>query len=127
MQAASTIVSLAYLWLAVGAVTAAVFLTIGIDRVDEDAQDAYVFRPLLIPGILLLWPLVLWRWWQIEAKSAPWLSRYRPVRQSYPLAIIAMSVAILVAVALGLSERRAWPADIAPEQLSAADPGEAQE
>ena len=23
---------------------------------------AYAFRPLLLPGLALLWPLVLWRW-----------------------------------------------------------------
>lgn len=38
------------------------FLLFGIDRIDPAARGAYGFRPLLLPGLVLLWPLVLWRW-----------------------------------------------------------------
>ena len=105
-------------WLVVGALVAAVFLTIGIDRIDEDARGAYIFRPLLIPGVLLIWPIVLWRWWQIEAEAAPWAARYRPVRASYGAAVILMSLGIVAIVVAGLSVRQSWPADAAPVQLS---------
>jgi len=66
MNTAEAIVGLVRIWFMVGALVAAVFLIIGIDRIDEDARGAYVFRPLLVPGILLIWPLVLWRWWVLE-------------------------------------------------------------
>ena len=43
------------------------FLFRGLDRVDPAARGAYAFRPLLLPGLALLWPLVLWRWRQRAA------------------------------------------------------------
>ena len=51
---------------AVGSVLAAAFLLWGIDRVDAAANGAYAFRPLLIPGIVLLWPVVAVRWIVLE-------------------------------------------------------------
>ncbi|WP_299699177.1 hypothetical protein [uncultured Tateyamaria sp.] len=118
MDVAQALVMAMQTWGMIGALVAAVFLTIGIDRIDEDARGAYVFRPLLIPGVLLIWPIVLWRWWQIETERAAWANRYRPVRASYGLAIIAMSIGILIIVIAGLSVRQTWPADIAPVQLT---------
>ena len=47
---------------AVGAFVAAAFLLLGLDRVDPAARGAYAFRPLLVPGLVLLWPLVALRW-----------------------------------------------------------------
>jgi len=119
MDIAQALVMLMQGWGIIGALVAAVFLVIGIDRIDEDAQGAYIFRPLLIPGVLLIWPLVLWRWWQIESDAAPWAARYRPVRASYGPAVILMSLGIIVIVIAGLSVRQSWPDDIAPVQLSA--------
>ena len=46
-----------------GIAVAMAFLFIGLDRLDPAARGAYAFRPLLVPGLVLLWPLVLWRWW----------------------------------------------------------------
>ncbi|MEP0941540.1 MAG: hypothetical protein ABJH63_04520 [Rhizobiaceae bacterium] len=66
MSVAELLIVVVQLWGAAGAVVAALFLFIGIDRVDPAAHDAYAFRPLLIPGILVIWPLVLWRWWSLE-------------------------------------------------------------
>lgn len=105
-------------WGIIGAIVAAVFLTIGMDRIDEDARGAYIFRPLLIPGVLLIWPLVLWRWWQIEAQAAGWAPRYRAARAWYGPAVIAMSIAIVTIICAGLSVRQTWPADAMPVQLS---------
>lgn len=59
---ANLILTLAYAYAAVGCVVTAAFLVFGIDRVDPTARGAYAFRPLLIPGGILLWPVVLWRW-----------------------------------------------------------------
>jgi hypothetical protein len=47
---------------AVGFGVAVAFLIFGLDRVDDGAHGAYAFRPLMLPGLILLWPLVLWRW-----------------------------------------------------------------
>ncbi len=49
-----------------GLVLAAAFLLWGIDRIDPGAHGAYAFRPLLVPGVVLLWPVVALRWWALE-------------------------------------------------------------
>lgn len=66
---AEMIVHAAILYGVAGLAVAAVFLLWGIDRIDPTADGAYAFRPLLIPGIVLLWPAVLLRW--------AWLERQR--------------------------------------------------
>lgn len=53
----------------IGAAVAALFLLIGLDRIDPAASGAYAFRPLLIPGIVALWPLVLMRWVALERRK----------------------------------------------------------
>ncbi len=120
MDVAEAILMALQAWGILGALVALPFLTIGIDRIDEDARGAYAFRPLLIPGVLLIWPLVLWRWWRIETEASPWMARYLPVRSSYGLAVALMCLAVLTALILGLSVRQDWPADIAPVQLGEA-------
>ena len=121
MELAQSIVMAVQIWGGIGLSVATVFLTVGVDRIDEDARGAYIFRPLLIPGVMLIWPLVLWRWWQIETQNAPWAARYRAVRGWYGAAILAMSIGIVVIIATGLSVRQTWPADAAPVQLGAGD------
>ena len=118
MDIAQALVAGMQTWGIIGAVVAAVFLTIGIERIDEDARGAYFFRPLLIPGVLLIWPLVLWRWWRIETEAAPWAPRYRAVRGKHGVTVILMSIGIVAIVITGLSVRQSWPEDIAPVQLS---------
>ena len=49
-------------WGGVGFAVALAFLFYGFDRIDPSAHDAYAVRPLLVPGLMLLWPLVIWRW-----------------------------------------------------------------
>jgi len=50
------------IWAGIGLIMAAAFLLFGFDRVDPGARDAYAVRPLLVPGLVLLWPVVLCRW-----------------------------------------------------------------
>ena len=50
----------------IGAATAVVFLLYGIDRIDPSARGSYAFRPILVPGIIVAWPLVLYRWASLE-------------------------------------------------------------
>ena len=62
--AASWLVEAALLYAAVGLGVAVAFLIAGIERLDPAARGAYAFRPLLLPGLATLWPLVAWRWWR---------------------------------------------------------------
>ena len=59
---ALTLVHLATIYLAIGAIVATAFLFIGIDQVDPAARGSYAFRPLLLPGVTLLWPYTAARW-----------------------------------------------------------------
>ncbi|MSP03120.1 MAG: hypothetical protein EXR07_19040 [Acetobacteraceae bacterium] len=48
----------------IGFVVGIAFLFLGIGRVDPSAHGSYAFRPLLLPGLILLWPFVAFRWWR---------------------------------------------------------------
>jgi hypothetical protein len=54
---------------AVGLVVGVAFLLVGIERMDQAARGAIAFRPLLLPGLVLLWPVVAWRWWRLAARQ----------------------------------------------------------
>ena len=48
---------------AIGFVVAILFLAFGLGRVDVAAKDTGLFfRLIILPGIVLLWPFILWRW-----------------------------------------------------------------
>ncbi len=66
MSTAGVLVALAGAYGAVGLVIGVAFLLFAIDRMDPAAVGAYAFRPLLLPGLVLLWPLVLRRWLAFE-------------------------------------------------------------
>lgn len=118
MSGGETIVWLVQIWLTAGAVVAALFLILGIDRIDEDARGAYVFRPLLVPAVLLIWPLVLWRWFVLETGRDQWAARHRPPRRQHLGAAVGMTLLIGFSLIAGLSVRQSWPGDIAPQHLS---------
>ncbi|MEM8849483.1 MAG: hypothetical protein AAGE03_05540 [Pseudomonadota bacterium] len=120
MDVAAAIIFGTEIWMGIGALVAVVFLIWGIDQIDEDAQGAYVFRPLLIPGILLIWPLVLWRWSVLTQGRDAEQTRYRPNRRIHGRIALAMPVVLGLVIVVGLSARQQWPGDIAPVQL--ADP-----
>ena len=58
---AALIVDAVMVYLAAGVLVALAFVLWGIDRVDPGAAGAYAFRPLLLPGLVLLWPAVVAR------------------------------------------------------------------
>ncbi len=62
LGAAQALLQFATLYGAAGFGVGVAFLVFGLDRCDPAARGAYGFRPLLLPGLILLWPLVLWRW-----------------------------------------------------------------
>ena len=118
MNQAEIILWIVKIWGSIGALVAIPFLTFGMDRLDEDARGAYVFRPLLVPGVLLIWPLVLWRWYILADGKDEWSHRYRPRRASHQYFALIMPIAIVAIIVAGWSVRQSWPADIAPVQLS---------
>jgi len=63
---AAVIVQCVTIWLAIGVVVGVAFLFLGIDRIDPAARGAYAFRPLLLPGLTLLWPFVALRWFVLS-------------------------------------------------------------
>lgn len=118
MSLSEFILSAVRIWLMIGSTVAVVFLMVGIDRIDEGAQGAYIFRPLLVPGILLIWPMVLWRWWILETGREKLSARYAPPRKNHLSIAILLAITACIIVYAGLSHRQTWPANIAPDQLS---------
>ena len=118
MNQAELILLFIKIWGAVGALVAVPFLIFGIDQIDEDARGAYIFRPLLVPGILLIWPLVLWRWYILAADKEVWPVKYRPRRHNHKWFALTMPIAIFLIIGAGLSVRQTWPVDIQPEQIA---------
>jgi hypothetical protein len=101
---------------AVGGVVALAFLAFGLGRVTPGARGAFAFRPLLAPGLALLWPLVLWRWWRLaRARPAGPGRRYRATHR-----LVWMVLAVLLPLALlaALSLRQAGPLEAAPVRLA---------
>jgi hypothetical protein len=113
------------IWGSIGAVVAAIFLSFGMDRIDEDARGANVFRPLLIPGVLVIWPLVLWRWYLHETGIEAPERRYAPPRKAHFAVGMILPVGIALIVLTGLNLRQTWPTQIAPVQISGPE-GESQ-
>lgn len=70
METANLIIALAWFYGGAGLALAFAFLVAGIDRVDPSARGVYTFRPLLLPGLVLLWPVVLWRWIALESRAS---------------------------------------------------------
>ncbi len=66
MDAARIVIEILQYYGYIGLAVAAAFLLYGIERVDPRARRTYAFRPLLIPGCIVLWPLVIARWVAVE-------------------------------------------------------------
>ena len=115
-------------YLAVGALIAIVFVTVGLRRVDpKAAEGTRGFKLLILPGIAALWPIMLARLVtgrpaNEAAAAAPTelTAGTRPHRAAHPL--IWICVGVVVAAVLVL----AWPNDPTrpgPDaDASAADP-----
>lgn len=117
MSVAETILDFVRLWGYAGLAVAVAFLGYGIDRIDEDARGAYLFRILAIPGAILLWPLVIRRWWVLETGRDRWPPRHRPPRRSHGVAALGMLALIPIIFAGALALRQTLPEDHAPVRL----------
>jgi hypothetical protein len=111
------IVTSIQIWAGIGLLVALAFVTIGINRIDEDAVGAYAFRPLIIPGVVLIWPVVLWRWWILEAGNDDWKLRHAPPRRSHGPVWIVLAILIPLTFLTALLLRQTWPEGYVPERL----------
>lgn len=101
MGTGGLLIWLAEIWLYIGAVVAAGFLMIGIGRIDPDARGSYTFRPLLVPAVLLIWPIVLWRWLSAERSGLDTVViRDRPLRGAHRPVWLVLAV-LLPAILIG--------------------------
>ena len=71
MQIAGILVWMAASYAGVGMIVAVAFLVYGIERLDPAARQAYSFRALIFPGLVLLWPVVLGRWARAASSAQP--------------------------------------------------------
>jgi membrane protein implicated in regulation of membrane protease activity len=63
VNAAVFLLSLLGVYLLLGVAFAIPFVAIGVKRIDPHAASAtWGFRLLIVPGIVVLWPLLLRRW-----------------------------------------------------------------
>ena len=100
-----TLMTIGTWYLYAGAAVAVWFILFGIGRLDENAQGAWVFRPLLIPGVLLIWPLVIWRCsvlWRGEER----LDRHRMPRkrQEHAALVLAFVIPLIIVTAVVLRQ-----------------------
>ncbi len=109
MQTADTILMIVRYWCYAGLVLAAVFLTIGIDRVEPNSRTSFVFRPLLIPGVVILWPLVAWRWLVLEAGWDKPNARHQPPRRFHKAFWVVFAFVIPAILITGLIVRQDGP------------------
>ena len=95
---------------------AAFLLGGGIERVEPAARGAYAVRPLLVPGIVLLWPLVLWRWAVLARRRRVMRRRHRAAHRRIWLLLAALLPPLLLGA---LALRQNGPTEAAPLRLSA--------
>lgn len=115
-----SVILLGSIYLYVGCAVAAAFLLFGIGRVDENAQEAWIFRPLLIPGAVLIWPLVIWRWIVLH-RGEDKRDRHRMPRIFQERVQLVFIVAIPVILLLGFALRQDPTGLAAPVLLEAAE------
>lgn len=120
MTGAALVILIVKIWFSIGVAVAAAFVTFGMNQIDEDAQGAVAFRPLIVPGIILIWPLVLWRWWVLATETDNWHLRHMPPRRSHAVVAAVMLVLLVLTFTLSMALRQTWPADTAPLQIEPA-------
>lgn len=116
---AAAILMIGQIYLALGGLAALVFLGWGVDRVEPNAHGSWVFRPLLVPGVTLLWPLVLWRWRVLEQARWDPCARHRPPRGGQDMAALITALLIPVIVFGALVLRQDGPAELPAIMLEA--------
>lgn len=96
---AESVLAIAQAYAFGGVFVALAFLLFGLDRIDPAARTSYMFRALIFPGLVLIWPVVIWRW--RLAGSAPMRPPVPVSRHVAIHSVIWLSLAVLVPVLLG--------------------------
>jgi hypothetical protein len=96
---AKVITALAGGYLLTGLAVGLAFLLFRIERQDPAARGAYAFRPLLLPGLALLWPIVLLRW----MSGPPPGPATTVVRHKRAHRVIWAAMALLLVITIGLA------------------------
>ncbi|WP_199252753.1 hypothetical protein [Chachezhania sediminis] len=116
---AAFIVAAAALWAKIGLGVAVLFVTVGAPRVEPGARNAWTFRPMLIPAVVLIWPLVLWRWFVLETgRDRPHARHQPPLRAHAPIWIVLAIMIPAVFLTGTLLRQNLAELARAPEQLS---------
>jgi hypothetical protein len=49
------------------------FVRRGVGRIDPQAEKgSWGFRWMILPGVVVLWPLLGWRWWRRQPPPTAW-------------------------------------------------------
>lgn len=111
---AEAVITAATAYAGIGVAVGVAFLLFGIDRLDVGARGAYAFRPLVLPGLALVWPYVLWRW---AGGAAPAGVGQRRHRAAHRWVWLAMAILLPGLFVTALTLRA--PAGDAPVRISA--------
>lgn len=114
--AAYIVVAVAVAYLATGIAVGLVFLLGPIEQREPGSRGSYAFRALLLPGMALLWPLVLHRW---RAPAGP-QANLRHRRWHGGAWLVAAVVLALVLVA-ALAQRGPAPPEPSSIRIGAID------
>ena len=114
-----TLLLLGTWYLYAGTAVAVVFLVFGLSYLDENARGAWIFRPMLIPGVLLIWPLVIWRCWVLY-RGENLLDRHQMPRIAQERISLAFACAIPLIILIAVSARQDVDALSPPVLLEAA-------
>ena len=114
----AVLIALTQAYLVLGLCVAVSFLVLGIEAIDSAAEGSYVFRVLLLPGLVVLWPLVILRWAQVLQPLEPRSNRSHMQRH----AVIWMFLTLFIPVILILAanERAAPLPQPSSERVSSA-------
>lgn len=120
-MSAANLIFAVEIWLGIGAVVAVLFIVAGLDKVEPNAQGGYVFRVLILPGLCLLWPIVLWRWRLAASGAEDWRERHSPQRKSAGFLGFAMAAGLFLILATAVLFRPGADAP-PPQKIGAVDP-----
>jgi hypothetical protein len=101
---AKFIVALTSAYLMTGLLVGLAFLFRQVEKQDPAARGVYAFRPLVLPGLALLWPLVLVRWISHES-AAPAPVTVARHKQAHRIIWAALALFILLTLWLATSIR----------------------
>ncbi|MEM6441203.1 MAG: hypothetical protein AAF763_16080 [Pseudomonadota bacterium] len=106
-------------WVWIGLAVAAVLVLWGAGAAEENARGAWAFRLLLVPGAVLLWPLVALRLGARLRGEAPGLAAHRPPRRAQDGAALLLALFVPTALGTAMAIRQDGPRHAAAVLLEA--------